>query len=77
MGGIIEAQKNISQVKYVGELLSKISDQELKNTAVVLADENLLNPLLQSLPNNIKKINITMGVSLKTFLENHWKIGTH
>ena len=63
----IEAQKNISQVKYVGELLSKISDQELKNTAVVLADENLLNPLLQSLPNNVKKINITMGVSLKTF----------
>ena len=52
----IEAQKNISQVKYVGELLSKISDQELKNTAVVLADENLLNPLLQSLPNNVKKI---------------------
>ena len=51
----------------MGELLSKISDQELKNTAVVLADENLLNPLLQSLPNNVKKINITMGVSLKSF----------
>jgi ATP-dependent helicase/nuclease subunit B len=63
----IEAQKNISQVKYVGELLSKLSDQELKNTAVVLADENLLNPLLQSLPTNVKKINITMGVTLKTF----------
>lgn len=64
---IIEVQKNISQVKYVGELLSKLSDQELNKTAVVLADENLLNPLLQSLPSNVKKINITMGVSLKSF----------
>ncbi len=64
---IIEVQKNISQVKYVGELLSNKSNQELNKTAVVLADENLLNPLLQSLPSNVKNINITMGVTLKSF----------
>ena len=64
---IIEAQQNISQVKYVGEMLSKLTAEELKNTAVVLADENLLNPILQSLPSNVEKVNITMGVSLKTF----------
>ena len=64
---IIEAQQNISQVKYVGELLSNLTAEELKNTAVVLADENLLNPILQSLPSNVEKVNITMGVSLKSF----------
>lgn len=64
---IIEVQKNISQVKYVGELLSKLNKDDLKQTAVVLADENLLNSLLHSLPTSIKNVNITMGVSLKTF----------
>ncbi len=64
---IIEVQKNISQVKFVGELLSKLSEEDLKQTAVVLADENLLNPLLHSLPSSIEKVNITMGVTLKSF----------
>jgi len=64
---IIETQKNIGQVKYIAEKLSKSTNEELNNTAVVLADENLLHPLLQSLPENIQKVNITMGVALKSF----------
>jgi ATP-dependent helicase/nuclease subunit B len=63
----VEVQKNVGQVKYVGELLSAIEEDELNNTAIVLGDENLLIPLLYSLPKNIKKVNITMGVSLKNF----------
>ena len=62
---IIEAQKNISQVKYIGDLLSKLNISELNQTAVVLADENLLIPLLHSIPKNVEKVNITMGISLK------------
>jgi len=64
---IIEAQKNIGQVKYIAEKLSNSSNEELKKTTIVLADENLLHPLLQSLPENIQNVNITMGVSLKSF----------
>ena len=64
---IIEAQKNISQVKYIGDLLSKLNISELNQTAVVLADENLLIPLLHSIPKNVEKVNITMGISLKQF----------
>ena len=63
----IEVQKNIGQAKYVGELLSKLSDDEINKTAVVLGDENLLVPLLYSLPKNVKSLNLTMGVSLKQF----------
>ena len=57
--------KNIGQVKKVGDLLSKLSDEELKETAVVLGDESLLLPLLNSLPKNVTTINITMGMPLK------------
>ena len=63
----IEVQKNIGQAKYVGELLSILSEDEINKTAIVLGDENLLVPLLYSLPPNVKNLNVTMGVSLKNF----------
>ncbi len=54
----------ISQVKSIGsEILLK--DIDLKNTAIVLADENMLLPLLNSLPKSISNINITLGYPLK------------
>ncbi len=63
----VEVQKNVGQAKYVGELLSQLSEEEINKTAIVLGDENLLVPLLYSLPPNLKSVNITMGVSLKNF----------
>jgi ATP-dependent helicase/nuclease subunit B len=63
----VEVQKNVGQVKYVGELLSKYSNDTLNKTAIVLADEKLLIPLINSLPTNISSVNITMGVPLDTF----------
>jgi len=60
---IIGAPKNISQIKYVGDLLSKFNNYS--KTAVVLADENLLNITLNSLPKQVEKVNITMGYPLK------------
>ena len=60
---LIGAPKNITQIKYAGELISKL--ENFSKTALVLADENLLTLALNSLPNNVKNINITMGYSLK------------
>lgn len=60
---LIGAPKNITQIKYAGELLSKFDN--FSKTALVLADENLLTLTLNSLPNNINNINITMGYPLK------------
>lgn len=60
---LIGAPKNTTQIKYAGELLSKI--ENFSKTALVLADENLLTLTLNSLPNNVKNINITMGYPLK------------
>ncbi len=60
---IIGAPKNITQVKYAGEIISKLND--FNKTALILADENLLSLTLNSLPKNVKNINITMGYPLK------------
>lgn len=60
---LIAASKNVSQLKYVGELLAKKDSYE--NTALILADESLLSLALNSLPEKVEKINVTMGLSLK------------
>lgn len=62
---IIGAPKNISQAKFLGELLSEMSPEEVEKTAVVLGDEALLLPVLNSLPSNIQEVNVTMGFSLR------------
>lgn len=53
---------DISQVKMAGELLKEISEEE--EVAVVLANETLLEPLLNSIPDNISSFNVTMGLPL-------------
>ena len=62
---MVGVPKNIGQAKYVGELLSKLSPAELQETAVVLGDESLLLPVLNSLPQNVGEVNITMGFALQ------------
>lgn len=63
---ITGCSENIGQVKYVSKILESYSESQLAKTALVLADENLLIPVLNSLPQNINTVNITMGLPLKT-----------
>jgi hypothetical protein len=66
---IIGVPKNMSQVNYVGDLLYKIQNEQpnsLSNAAIVLGNEELLNPLLNSIPDNISATNITMGQKLES-----------
>ncbi|WP_121667259.1 PD-(D/E)XK nuclease family protein [Mesonia aquimarina] len=56
--------KHIGQAKQVGSLLKKLSKEELSKTALVLNDEALLLPILNSLPSNVDQVNITMGLPL-------------
>jgi hypothetical protein len=65
---IIETTSDIAQVKLIPDLLSNIpglTREDAHHTAVILADENLIVPVLTSLPGNIGDINITMGYPLK------------
>lgn len=60
---VIGAAKNISQLKYAGEILNSLAD--FQNTALVLGDESLLSVALNSIPKKINSINITMGYPLQ------------
>ncbi|CAM4103626.1 PD-(D/E)XK nuclease family protein [Gillisia limnaea] len=62
---IIGIPKSIGQAKYVGEILDNLSQEQLNATALVLGDEGLLLPMLNSLPPTVEALNITMGYPLK------------
>ncbi len=65
---MVAAPKQISQVKFTGQLLEQWNQNKAGaspvDTAVVLADEKLLIPLLSSLPNDNTVYNVTMGYPL-------------
>ncbi len=57
--------RQVNQARLAGNLLNDgkgLTRDE--DTAVVLADENLLTPLLNALPESIESINVTMGYPL-------------
>lgn len=60
--------KQVSQAKQIGLLLKQLqlTNPNLEGVAVVLADENLLIPVLNSIPKGITALNITMGFPLKS-----------
>lgn len=64
---VIGAAKNIAQAKVAGNLIDELQQLHpgLQTTALVLADENLLFPVLHSLPENLRDINVTMGYPLR------------
>lgn len=69
---VIATPSTIGQTKEVYRILNEKMNQNNEiesnwlNTAVVLPNENLLIPLLYSLPENIDNVNITMGYPLKS-----------
>lgn len=64
---IIGTPKSIGQAKIVGEIVREkaLEKKSLQDVAVVLGDENQLLPVLNSLPAEVKSLNITMGFSAK------------
>ncbi len=63
---IIGIPKQIAQAKYIGQLLNTIYGQDSsKNVALLLPDEGLLPAILNSIPKQVDRINITMGLPLK------------
>ncbi len=65
----IACVSNIVQLKYVARILEELPREELdKRTAIILTDENMLIPLLHSLPEFVERVNVTMGYPVKTTL---------
>ncbi|MCM1290360.1 MAG: PD-(D/E)XK nuclease family protein [Prevotella sp.] len=67
---LISAPSNTLQAKIAGEVASRwhkenTTDFEDARVALVLPDENLLLPLIYSLPDEVDKVNLTMGAPLR------------
>lgn len=58
----------VGQAKTMGEAITEIAQQpdfEPNRTVVVLPQEHMLFPVLHSIPDEVEKVNITMGYPLK------------
>lgn len=53
-----------AQARYLPQWIRKNLTESEKETAVVLCNESLLQPVLHSLPEDVKHVNITMGFPL-------------
>jgi CRISPR/Cas system-associated exonuclease Cas4 (RecB family) len=65
---IIDTPSDSAQAKMLPEILREAgldSVEDATDTAVILADEKLLAPVLSSLPEEIKEVNVTMGHPFK------------
>ncbi len=64
---IIGSPDPLGQVKYCGTILRELAmkGQANEKTAVVLLDESLLIPLINSIPGEVDALNITAGLPLK------------
>jgi hypothetical protein len=66
---VIGTPKTIGQAKIAGSIIEKIiiekPNETLDKVAIVLGEENMLVPLLYSLPSSVGALNITMGYSSK------------
>jgi hypothetical protein len=63
---IVEASTDNAQARFIPQWLESLNVEKAgKETAIVLADENLLQPVLHSIPQErINNVNITMGYKL-------------
>ncbi len=64
---IISVSSNTGQANLTGHLIDFIKDELSDNpdTAIILGDENLLMPVLYSMPDMQHKVNITMGYPMR------------
>ena len=60
---VVSISSSIGQAKRLPDILAQMEDPQ-RNCAVVLPDENLLSPVLNSIPYDIHDINVTMGLPM-------------
>jgi hypothetical protein len=65
---VIGTPKSVGQARIAGDIVAELMKEKenLERTALVLGDENLLIPVLHSLPSDLPSMNITMSFSGKS-----------
>lgn len=78
----IAAPTENAQARYLPAWIRENLTKQEKETAIVLCNEALLQPVLHSLPDEVKHVNITMGFPLSqtpvySFLTSLLELHTH
>jgi len=69
---VIECVQHTGQVKAAASILAEMSNEDIDQTLVLLADEGLIVPLLRNIPGKVGKANITLGLPLRTTAIRTW-----
>lgn len=69
---LIGCSQTTGQIKAAATLLASFQQEEINDTLVLLADENLLVPLLKNIPATVGSANITLGLSLNNSILKTW-----
>ena len=62
---LIHVSGNIGQAKLLGQFMAEKQLEHPERNAIILGDESLLFPVLNALPEQIEKVNVTMGYPLR------------
>lgn len=69
---VVECAQQTGQAKVATTRLMELSESEIAQTAIILADESLIGPLLKNIPKNVGKANITLGMPMKGTSVRNW-----
>ena len=71
---VIAVTRTVTQSKAASRVLERLyeQDSDMKDTVVVLSDEKQLVPMLSSIPQCIKAVNVTMGYPLSMLPASGW-----
>ncbi len=69
---VISTAYKLDQANAIAAILEKTPQEDLKKTGLILADESMLMPVIERLPESIKAVNVTMGLSLGTSSFRNW-----
>lgn len=69
---LVECAQFTAQAQAIGHELAKIPQHELQDSLVLLANEQLLSTMLQHIPAQLEKANITLGLPLQQTVLKSW-----
>ena len=69
---VIACSQFTGQAKVAGSILAAMDEETVNETLLLLADESLIVPLLNNIPKNVGKANITLGLPLKNSTVRTW-----
>lgn len=69
---VVECAQLTGQIKVAATRLMEMSEHEINQTLLLLADESLIGPLLRNIPKNVGRTNITLGMPMKGTAVKNW-----